>query len=85
LGETVPKRKSSKKLANLEAEALRTFSENLRALRVESGFTQQQLAADTRLSVSYISMLERGERNPSVTLVARLADALNALPRALIG
>jgi len=38
--------------------------------------TQDQLAEKTGLSISYISMLERGERSPTLDTLATLATAL---------
>jgi transcriptional regulator with XRE-family HTH domain len=37
--------------------------------------TQEQLAFEARLDLSYIGGIERGQRNPSVLVLARIADA----------
>lgn len=53
------------------------LGKNLRRLRKQEGFTQEALADLTTVHRNYISDLERGHRNPSVDVLAKLADALN--------
>jgi transcriptional regulator with XRE-family HTH domain len=57
--------------------AIAAFSKNLRAARTAYGFTQAQLAEEAGISVAYVSILERAGRNPPLTLVATLAEALH--------
>jgi len=54
----------------------RMLGERIRDLRRGKGWTQDRLAAETGLHRNYIGGVERGERNPTVTAVARLARAL---------
>ena len=50
----------------------------IRALRQARGWTQAQLAAQVQVSVTYISMLERGrEIHATAPVLARLATALD--------
>jgi transcriptional regulator with XRE-family HTH domain len=49
---------------------------NLRRLRSERDITQEDFATDSGFDRGYISGVERGVRNPSVVVVARIADAL---------
>lgn len=49
---------------------------NLRRVRSEKEITQEALSAKAHISQQYISELESGRRNPSVTTVAELARAL---------
>jgi transcriptional regulator with XRE-family HTH domain len=51
---------------------------NLRRLRKERGVTQENFATDSGFNRGYISGVERGARNPSVQVLVRIADALNA-------
>ena len=50
---------------------------NVRRLRLEKGVTQEQLAHDAELDVTYLRGIERERRNPSLMLLARLAGALD--------
>jgi transcriptional regulator with XRE-family HTH domain len=51
---------------------------NVKAARIRKSLSQEELAAKASLSVSYISMLERGQRVPPL-------DTLEVLARALEG
>ena len=52
------------------------FGGILRELRTRSGKTQEAVAFDAGLDRTYISMLERGLRQPSLETVLLLARAL---------
>lgn len=56
---------------------------NVRRLRVERKLTQEQLAHDAGIDLTYLGGIERGRRNPSVGVLGRLADALKAHPKDL--
>ena len=60
------------------------FGRNLRAHRVRRRLSQEELAELSGLHRTYISGLERGIRNPSIAIVARLADALEIEPGLLL-
>jgi predicted ATPase/DNA-binding XRE family transcriptional regulator len=58
--------------------ASRSFGAQLKALREAAGFTQEELATVTGLSVHAVSALERGERRrPHLETVRALSAALN--------
>jgi transcriptional regulator with XRE-family HTH domain len=57
---------------------------NIRAGRTRRKWTQEQLADDALLSVSYISMLERGVREPTFETLCLLAGAFDTEPRLLL-
>ena len=59
-------------------------AENLRTLRVRKKLTQELLANKAGVSVSYISMLERGNRAPPLDTLETLANALGVTPLALL-
>src|SRR5438105_8102640 len=48
----------------------------LRISRVGPRMTQEDLSERARISVSFLSMIERGERSPHLDTLAKLAEAL---------
>ena len=53
------------------------FGRRVRALREKLGLSQEQLAERAQLHWTYVSEIERGRRNPSLNILARLARALD--------
>ena len=49
---------------------------NLRALRKARGLSQERFALEYDIDRTYVSGIERGKRNPTVTVLGRLAEAL---------
>jgi transcriptional regulator with XRE-family HTH domain len=39
--------------------------------------TQEQLAFDAEIDLTYLGGIERGKKNPSLLVMARIADALS--------
>ena len=56
------------------------FGSNVRRLRESLGMTQESLAEAAGLDRSHIGGIERGERNPPLTAILRLASALGIAP-----
>jgi len=56
---------------------LKKFGNNVRLLRHQKGFSQEQLAELTGLHRTYIGGIERGERNVGILNIVRLAKALD--------
>lgn len=50
---------------------------NIRKLRIEKKFTQQELANKSSISLSALNKYERGERIPKIDTIEKLATALN--------
>ena len=55
---------------------LTPLAEAIRARREMLGLSQEKLADRCRFDRTYISMLERGKRNPSFLNLLRLAEGL---------
>jgi transcriptional regulator with XRE-family HTH domain len=62
----------------------KTVGRNVRRLREEAGLSQEKLALEADLDRTYVSGVERGVRNPTVTVVARIAKALKTEPNKLL-
>ncbi len=56
----------------------------VRRRRVARGLSQESLAYAARLHPTYISLLERGLRNPSLTSIQKVARALGISMAALV-
>ncbi len=56
---------------------LHAFGIHLRNIRLKKNLSQVELAYKGGFDRNYIGMLERGERNPSLKNLKRLADALD--------
>lgn len=63
---------------------LRTLGENIKKERIEKELSQEQLAEKTGLHRTYISQLERGLRNPTITTLSKITKVLNVSLDALI-
>lgn len=58
--------------------------ENVRRVRLERGLTQEQLAFEAQIDLTYLGGIERAKRNPSVLVLGRLASSLGVLPGHLL-
>lgn len=54
-----------------------TLATNMRLARAAAGVSQEELAHRAGIDRTYVSGIERGRRNPTVTVVARFAEALD--------
>lgn len=59
------------------------FGDRIRALRVAQGISQERLAEASGLHRTYVSSLERGQRNVGLDNIHALADALGVEPARL--
>jgi transcriptional regulator with XRE-family HTH domain len=57
---------------------------NLRRLRVQQGLSQEHFAEVLKIHRTYVGGLERGERNPSLQVIERLAEELGVDPVSLL-
>ena len=68
----------------LVASPQQQFGGNLRAARARAGVPQVRLAAAARMHRTEVSLLERGERDPRLSTIVRLARALDVTAAALV-
>lgn len=62
----------------------RQLGRNVRRLREAKAWSQEDLGFEADLHRTYISGIERGVRNPTVTIVAKLAATLGVTPDRLL-
>jgi len=60
------------------------FGRVLRTVRREVGLTQEQLALAADIDRTFVSLIERGERQPTVRVLFKLAAALHVPAARLI-
>jgi transcriptional regulator with XRE-family HTH domain len=65
-------------------EPLRTFTTNLRRRRAELGLSQEAVASEATMDQSQYSRIERGEVDPSIRTLTRIARALESTPSELL-
>ena len=53
-----------------------SFGRRLQRIRKKSGLTQEKLADATRLSTTFIGLIETGKRKPSLKTLEKIASAL---------
>ncbi|MDP2009079.1 MAG: helix-turn-helix transcriptional regulator [Phenylobacterium sp.] len=58
--------------------------ENVRRWRLKRGLTQEQLAFEAQIDLTYLGGIERGRRNPSLMVLARIAQSLQVKPADLV-
>ncbi len=57
---------------------------NIRRLRREKGMSQEDFGFEAEIHRTYVSDIERGARNPTVTIVEKFAEALGVTPGYLL-
>ena len=60
------------------------FGVVLRELRQEKNMSQEALALEADLQRNYISLIERGVNQPTITTILKLAAALAVKPSAMV-
>ena len=66
------------------SEICKAFGVAVRARREELGLSQEELGFKAGLHRTYVGDVERGERNPTLEVVGKLAGALETEPRELL-
>jgi len=64
----------------IRSPAHAAFGEAVRGIRKQRGISQESLALMCGLDRTYISGIERGTRNPSLTNIFKIAAALDVAP-----
>ena len=69
----------------LKSDITLILGRQVRKLRAEAGFSQEALATQCNIFRTYLSRIENGSANPTITVVAALAVALRVDIRELFG
>jgi len=56
----------------------------LRELRLAAGFSQEQLGLESGVQRNFISLIETGQNQPTITTIVKLAGALGVKPSKLV-
>jgi transcriptional regulator with XRE-family HTH domain len=67
-----------------QSGAVRAFGRALREIRETKEISQEQLALDSGLDRTYISLIERGINSPSIRVVVRIAAILKVPPSKIV-
>lgn len=65
-------------------KVIQAFGKALREVRKEKGLTQEQLGFEADLQRIYVSKLELGQQQPSLTTIFKLANGLSCSATELI-
>ena len=65
-------------------ELTRAVGENIKRIRKAKKLSMERLAAESGVSRSMLGQIERGEANPSVALLGKLASALKVPAEVLL-
>lgn len=68
----------------MNSKILRQFGDQVKRLRKDKGWSQEELAKRAGLHRTYIGSIERSERNVSLMNIERIAKALNTKIRKLL-
>jgi len=66
-------------------DAAVTFGRVLRRLRKEAGLTQEELGFEANLRRTYVSILELGHQQPTLTTLLKLAKPLKRSAQEIVG
>lgn len=69
--------------SKMDKEYLQKFANNLKRLRKERGFTQDDMAVSEQISRSMISLIEIAKTDLTVSKVKIIADTLKVHPKEL--
>ena len=67
-------------LGKFKLQPSEAFGQVLRSLRTERGLSQEALALEAGIQRNYVSLIERGINQPTITIIFKLSAALEMKP-----
>jgi len=80
----MPRQHSTKRNAK-DRKYLLKIGDNIRAVRKQRGYSQEEFADIAGFSRSYYTEIETGKRNISILNLIKIMEALNVDPNEIIG
>jgi len=68
----------------MSTNILKHFGDQVRARRMEQGLSQEKLAVLAGVHRTYVGMIERAEKNVTLTSIEKFAKALKVKPSDLL-
>ena len=68
-----------------DGQSLLRIGGNIRKIRKQRGYSQEEFADSAGFSRSYVTEIETGKRNISVLNLIKIVEALNVDPNKIIG
>lgn len=65
-------------------ELKKQLGKRIKELRIRKGFTQEQLGENASLNYKFLGSIERGQENPTITVIGKIAEGLGVEPSALL-
>ena len=60
------------------------FGQALRGLRLAAGLSQEQLGLESGVQRNFISLIETGQNQPTISTIFKLATALDTKPSKMV-
>ena len=60
----------------MNTKILKNFGEQVKKLRMEAGLSQEEFAERLGIHRTYVSFIERGQRNPSLLMIFKISRIL---------
>lgn len=76
--------KKTTKVQIRDVEGLKLLAKKLKELRASKGYTQEDLAYESGLSLSQIARIETSKINPTVSTIFKIARTLKIKPSELL-
>lgn len=64
----------------MEDTFLKDLGKSIKSLRKQNGMSQETLGEMAKICPKHLGEIERGDSNPSVTVICKIANALNREP-----